>query len=76
MAHNQTVNLGWLYGDAYVQNCFVSNTSYIAPVCAGYMAGYKDYSYTYVLTADTLDNINASFTAIKSEVTNESLGNW
>ena len=75
---NNAVELGSIWGDVYVQNCFVSNASYIAPRCTGYMTGYKDYSYTYVLTADTLNNINASFTAIdeSGEVTNESLGNW
>ncbi len=66
-----------LYQHRY-QSCFVQNTSYIAPVCSGTMKGYKGYFYTYVITADTLDQMDDAFTSLKEsgEVTNVGLGNW
>lgn len=76
------LDLGYSYlNDSYknqYQNCFVSNASYIAPVCSGYMKGYEDYSYTYVLTADTLNNISGSFATLKENeaVDNSSLEKW
>lgn len=67
-----------LYQNNDYQNCFVSNTSYIAPVRSGWMKGYEDYSYSYVLTADTLNNIDNSFAELQENgvVDNSSLAEW
>lgn len=58
------------------QNAFVYNTSYTAPMVNAILKDYTSYEYTYVLTADTLDQMETNFNGLKDTVTNEVLLNW
>lgn len=61
-----------LYQHEY-QNCFVYNTSYIAPGVTTTLKEYQSYEYTYVLSADTLDKMETGFAGLKSTITNDQI---
>lgn len=63
-----------LYQHEY-QNCFVYNTSYIAPGVTTTLKEYQSYEYTYVLSVDTLDKMESSFNGLKSTITNDQIAN-
>ncbi len=65
-------------GSSTYQNCFLANTSYIAPVVPATLQEYTEYSYTYVLHANELDAMEATFDTIEAEgeVTNSQLSGW
>ena len=54
------------------QGAYVGNTSYTAPGISFRMEAYKPIEYTYVISVDTVDNMRATFKAIKDsgKVTN------
>ena len=59
-------------------NQYLRNTGYIAPVFASIMQEYVPMEYTYVLTVDKLENIQASFDSLTESGTilNESFDRW
>ena len=66
-----------LYQHQY-QNCFLMNTSYIAPGKVATVQEYRSYEYSYVLTADKLDQMQTAFETISANdtVKNASLSSW
>lgn len=66
-----------MYTSEY-QNCFLVNTSYIAPVVGMKIQEYRSYEYTYVLTADKLNNMSETFDTLEQEekVINDSFLIW
>lgn len=74
------------YGHTYIkdlykhqyQNCFLHNTSYIAPTIAAVLEEYRSYEYTYVITADKLDQMATTFETIEESatVTNTEMSSW
>lgn len=64
-----------LYKGNY-QNCFLGNTSYIAPTALVALQEYTTYSYTYVLHANELNEMSETFEDLEDEVTNSQLSGW
>ena len=60
------------------QNCYLANTSYIAPTIAAILKEYRTYSYTYVLHANELNEMKSSFAELEAAgtVTNQQLSIW
>ena len=54
------------------------NTSYIAPGKVATLQEYRSYEYSYILTADKLDQMEAAFATISANDTekNASLASW
>ena len=54
------------------------NTSYIAPGKVATVQEYRSYEYSYVLTADKLDQMQTAFETISANdtVKNASLSSW
>ena len=66
-----------LYKHEY-QNCFLHNTSYIAPSAVMKLEEYRTYEYTYVLTAENLDQMAIAFDTVEVEnpEMNSSMTTW
>ena len=59
-------------------NCYVSNTSYTAPVITTSMKEYVPMSYTYVLAVDYVSVMRNNFKALAASETikNENIKAW
>ena len=49
------------------------STNYIAPLCTFTLKCYQPFAYSYLLTAGTIDEIRANFTAHKDEIDNSTI---
>lgn len=68
----------YLSAKSSYQNCYLANTSYIAPTIATILKEYRTYSYTYVLHANELNEMKSAFSELEEEgtVTNQQLSIW
>ncbi len=68
----------YLSADTDYQNCYLYNTSYIAPTKTTILQEYTSYEYTYVLTADRLSAMSSTFETLDESqtVTNDAMDLW
>lgn len=57
-------------------SCYVTNTSYTAPVVNWTMKSYVPMEYTYVISVDYVPVMRNNFKKLRTKVTNETLSAW